>query len=359
MTSRPAISVAEIVALLTADAVRVTRECLPGAHFTASRATCGSLAGEDGQSLSVYFKGHKPGNWRDFSSGEAGDVLDLVAQCLCDGDKPKAVQWAKAWLGIDGADLSKIQVKRREAEKRRREAEKRAARLDARYRQLAWKVWGVEAEKDIAGTPVEHYLRGRGIEPGQCPSTGALRHNPEVLYTQDGDPASGTFYDAMVAAIVSPAGKFLGVHRTYLEPDAGDAWHKADVLNPKKCLGAFQGGYISISKGATAQTMANAPQGSRCIVVEGIEDALTLAMAMPGERIVAGISLDNIPQIEFPAAIGEVIFFRDNDVKPAAVAAFKRAVAAMSGRHYTLKVAHIGGAKDANGFLMEQGGHAA
>ena len=97
------ISVREIVDHLTGNAVALCQHLLPNGRREGAEWRVGSVQGEAGKSLGVHLTGSKSGVWSDFSSGESGDLLDLIQACL-GLDKGGAVQWSKSWLGIDDGE---------------------------------------------------------------------------------------------------------------------------------------------------------------------------------------------------------------------------------------------------------------
>nr|WP_243848034.1 toprim domain-containing protein [Sphingomonas oligoaromativorans] len=93
----------------------------------------------------------------------------------------------------------------------------------------------------------------------------------------------------------------MAAHRTWIEPNAdGYLWRKARLAEPKKVLGAFEGGYIPLWKGEHAVPLHRLPAGVPIAVSEGIEDGLTVACACPELRVIAAISLANIANIPLP-----------------------------------------------------------
>lgn len=95
------------IADLLADRIEaLARDLLPAGHREGHEWRCGSLAGEAGASLGVHIgAGHKAGIWCDFSSGQAGDALDLVRGVL-HLDTSGAVAWSRRWLGIAEGDAA-------------------------------------------------------------------------------------------------------------------------------------------------------------------------------------------------------------------------------------------------------------
>jgi hypothetical protein len=62
---------------------------------------CGDISGSEGQSLAVELSGPKRGRWRDYATGEGGDMLDLIhhsPRANCHGDRLGALRWAQQYL---------------------------------------------------------------------------------------------------------------------------------------------------------------------------------------------------------------------------------------------------------------------
>lgn len=324
------------------------------------RFRIGSLAGDEGQSLSVLLSPDratgKLGNWKDFSTGEGGDILDLVAQVIYGGDKKAAFRWALDRLKIKRMDPAAYERHNRDAERRAKERAKEARRRDAEKKASAWRIWHDEASATIFDTPVEFYLRDRGIRLQDAPSTGSLRFHPDLPlpYRRGSAPA-------MVAAVVSPQGVFLGCHRTYLVCRASGLWDRyredEDGIDGKAFLGPISGGYISISKGASGQSLGKAPEGDKALIIEGIEDALVMAIARPDFRVLAALSLGNLGMIRLPAAVKTRVFFLDNDEHPQALAGAEKAMAAQTAYARAdgaeLRALKLSNAKDPNEFIRK------
>jgi twinkle protein len=89
----------ELSALMADSAATIAEHLLPQGKKVAKEWKVGSVAGEAGQSLSVCLSGNKRGVWKDFSSGESGDLLDLWGQCRA-LSVPEAMREAKQFLGV-------------------------------------------------------------------------------------------------------------------------------------------------------------------------------------------------------------------------------------------------------------------
>lgn len=360
MSGRYAVSVGEIVARLCDRAEEVCHALFPNGRRDRQTFAIGSVEGEPGQSLRVYLRGRKPGVWRDFaeSHGTArgqGDILDLIAQARCGGNKAEAIEWAKEFLGIapisnDRGQRERDAMARAEAAALRKRQEDRSRQEDDYKRGLAYKIWN-EASPDVAGSPVDLYLRGRGIHLKADQWPGSIRFHGDLFVS-----GTGEFLPGMVAVMSQPrpdgSGKwrFGGVHRTFLEADGRGGYTKATVKSPKRVLGPVHGCHIGLNKGASGKPISQAGEGETIVVVEGIEDGLACRLACPELRIVAAISLGNMATIVLPRSQTRILV-RDNDEHPQAVAAFDRALVAHVGQCGDVRIGVIPNAKDAADLL--------
>ncbi len=102
--------------------------------------------------------------------------------------------------------------------------------------------------------------------------------------------------------------------------------------------------------------MAKAPAGETAVIAEGIETALSVAIACPDLRVLAAVSLANMCRLALPPAITCVVLAADNDAgNEKAQAALQRAIDHFAGEGRTVKVAlpETPGA-DWNDVLQEQ-----
>ncbi len=165
--------------------------------------------------------------------------------------------------------------------------------------------------------PVGCYLAGRGIEPERFARRplNALRFEPRCWHHDVGEKLP-----AMLAAIIDPVTRqHVALHRTYLHDGAGGVWRKSRVVPAKKVLGKFAGGIIPLTRGASGKPIRHAPDGDRCIVAEGIENALTVAQWFPEWRAIAAVAVANLPLITLPPAMADIMLVRDRDGENQAV----------------------------------------
>ena len=155
---------------------------------------------------------------------------------------------------------------------------------------LARAIW--DQSQPAADTPVEAYLRGRGINIPVPPS---IRYNPGVKHTQ-----SGLLLPAMVAAVQAPDRSTTAIHRTYL---LGNGRGKAPVTKPKKLLGSINGGAVRL-----------AYAGPKMVIAEGLETALSVLEAT-GLPVWAALSASYFIGLALPALplAAEVVIAADHD----------------------------------------------
>lgn len=347
MMPRDGLDARTLAELLAQRIAPLAAELLPQGRRDGQEWRCGSLAGEPGQSLAVRLTGARAGVWADFSSGERGDALDLVAAALFAGDKAEAMRWARRWLGI-GHTTTAAELTARRAPA---PAAATAAAPDAETLAKRRKALALFAEARQDG--YEAYLAGRGIdlrELGRKPR--ALRFHPACWCAEAGRPLP-----AMLGAITGPTGEHLATHRTYLAQQADGTWRKAPLLRAKKVLGAFAGGTIRLWRGASARPLAEAAPGETVALAEGIETALSVAIAAPELRVLCAVSSGNMPKVELPPAVAIVILCADNDGDNAKTAkALADAVDRFTAEGRQVRIARPpDGVKDFNDVLTMEG----
>ena len=174
-----------------------------------------------------------------------------------------------------------VAIAQREAE-RRAEYRKREAQ--------ALRLW--REAMPIGDTIAARYLRGRGIT---CALPATLRFHPECWHG-----STATRHPALVAAVTGGNGP--AIHRTYLRPD-GSGKAGLDGGN-KLMLGATTGGAVRLTDG-----------GTRLVVAEGIETALSLACGiLSGPATVwAALSASGMRSLRLPQHPGRLTVATDGD----------------------------------------------
>lgn len=331
----------QVAAMLSADMPRLVEELIPTAKRHGREAVAGSLRGEAGRSLSIALHGPRAGVWCDFSTGQKGDALDLVAAVLFAGDKGAAWRWGLRRCGYTPPGEAPVTTAARRPPPPPPPAQRDAAAdADAARRQRQARAIFAEARPLDGADPASAYLAARGLdlrELGRIPR--ALRFHPGAWCSE-----AGRTLPALLGAIIGPDG-MQGVHRIYLAPDAGDTWRKAPLRAPKKALGGVTGGHVPIWRGASRKPLRDAPAGECAVLCEGIEDGIALALLAPELRVLAAVSLANLASLHLPASIAAVILAADNDAPDSPAAeALRRAVQAHAdaGREVRLARSPVG-----------------
>jgi hypothetical protein len=336
----------DLATALARQAPALALELLPAGHREGAEWRCGSLAGEPGQSLGMHLFGPRAGVWCDFTTGESGDALDLVAAIRFGGRVRDAIAWGRAWLGRS----AEASVSRRGNESAR--APRGVPHDDdgERRRRRALGLF-LSAPVGLRNTPAASYLASRGIDLGCLGrAPGALRFHPAAWCGEVAQPLP-----AMLAAIIDGTGRHVATHRTWLsdDDDAG-GWGKAALKNPKMTLGSYAGGFIPLQRGGSGKAIGEAPEGETVAIAEGIETALSVALACPELRVLAAVSLGNMARIALPRTLRFVILCADNDAadNETAARALRTATARLASEGRQVRVARPPIGKDFNDTLL-------
>lgn len=92
----------EISQRMATEAASIAQYLLPNGKKKSGEWVAGSTGGEEGQSLSVRLTGAKAGVWKDFATGESGDLLDLWAATRS-LSMAEAIREVKDYMGIRDA----------------------------------------------------------------------------------------------------------------------------------------------------------------------------------------------------------------------------------------------------------------
>lgn len=215
-------------------------------------------------------------------SGRGGDVIEMV-QYL------DACDFIAACTALAGEAPSGDRGRTDEAERQRR-AEARAA-AEAESERIAIDYREAERRKAYAlwraGTPLLHsaaeaYLDGRSLI---VPAGAPLRCLDACPYWHpvDGRPTAIHTGPALLAAITDEAGRFAGVHMTWIDPD--HPGRKAAIVDPAITGTMLPAKKIRGSKRRGAIRLADPPDARRLVIGEGIETTLSVFTAeLPAAR---------------------------------------------------------------------------
>lgn len=346
-----AVSIDAIKARLVDRLDELVAYLFPNAVADGDEWRMGDIHGAPGRSLAIVRRGRKAGWWVDWAEPDSskGDVLTLVAAGACHGDLGEAVHWAKRWTGLETMDPEERRRIERQAESQRAksrqtqatEAEDKRRRAHGHYL----------AARPIAGSPGERYLAGRAIRlDALARPANALRFHPSLWNTE-----ANARLPAMVAAVSGPGHHFLTIHRTWLAIEPGRVG-KARLAKVKQVYGPSKGGYIPIQRGASGRPAKLMPAGEWIAVTEGIEDALSVALAMPELRVWAALDLDHVADLPVPDQAGGLFWHRHRDGAAASADADRVRAKLLARGIAVADVWAPDGAKDMNEWLMRQAG---
>ena len=278
---------ARVAAALGARAEEVCRRYLPQGRKQGRYWTAGDVYGARGRSLFVRLAPPGiPGKWTDASSGEHGDLLDLVRIASGAGSLRAALAEARAFLAMLPMPAAKVPDNYDRTEAARR-------------------LW--QRCRAIDGTHAEAYLHARGLARCRFP---ALRFHPALIHRDDGGGVRRL--PALVAAVTADAEEHpgrgdravhsavCGVLRTWLDPTRPA---KANLARPRKALGRVHGRAVRFGD----------PGSGTLLVGEGIETVLSIVTALPDTVAAAALSAGSLSAFVPPAGVTRLVIARDND----------------------------------------------
>lgn len=264
-------------------------------------------------SLKVRIQGGDIGAWTDFRNGrgsDKGDVIGLVTH-IKRTDTAGALKWARDFLGLRQMSVAERRALNQKAEVRRQENDREAER------RRQWKI--AEADKlfsrDTAGTygpafsagtqalfsgtPADRharsYLAGRWcpIEDVKTLNRLSVRVSPATEWWRGATyktgengrkykAEEGPKFPAIHLAMRAPIGVVTCCHVTFLDPFEPV---KASVANAKLMSGEKKGAIVEIACGPAGLPYWQTPasQAHDVVIAEGLETALSIALALQGE----------------------------------------------------------------------------
>jgi Toprim domain len=284
------------------------------------------------------------GAWKDHRGIAQGDVIDLVAYLKGWSDGPKkgrreALRFLADLLGLASLSPAQRAADAARSKARRQVEDKRAAEELADKQRRAFDLWTTALPIGAAGAELGRaYLASRDIDLAALPkgprggdlAPSVLRVLPIHKHTwlEPKSPHNGdvSFWPCLIAGCWDPAtARINAVHRTWL---AHDGAGKAAVMPDRKVWPDFRGLVIPLWRGDSRLSVTAAiAAGLRetLVLAEGIETALSAALAAPQYRTWAFISLGNLGNLRLPDCIDAVLLHRENDTgNRAAIDAFTR-----------------------------------
>ncbi|WP_024927370.1 MULTISPECIES: DUF7146 domain-containing protein [unclassified Mesorhizobium] len=285
-------SASELARRLGDHAEAVCREYLSNGHRSGNYWMVGDVRNTRGRSMHVRLKaaGSKAaGKWVDESSGEYGDLLDVIEQSCGLVDFREVADEARRFLSMP---LRSPQPAPQLPGAHRQPAAKRGSPEAAR------RLFGMS--QPIAGTLAERYLAGRGILLSAHER--ALRFHPGCYY-RDLVTGETQTLPALIAAVINLNGQITGLQRTWLDPSGQG---KAQLADPRRSLGDLLGNgiWLGHQPGAPVPVMAAG---------EGLETMASLKVVMPALPVAAATSANHLAGLTFPLGCRRLYIAADAD----------------------------------------------
>jgi Toprim domain len=287
------IGAGELARRLGQVAVDVCEKLLPTGHRQGRYWIVGDADGNPGRSTWVILESPYglEGNWSDESTGDRGDLVDLIARRCRTQNFAETLEAARRFIDVELRSTGpsvEIEASPRRGKTRPRDADVRARRL--------WRLG-----RSIRDTFADGYLRNRAIELAIMPA--ALRYH-HACYFRATEDAATEILPALLAAVTDGNGRVTAVNRQWLDP-AGfseDSLGKARVPEPKRALGL-------VSPNAVRFGRANETMG----LGEGVETVLSVKSVVPRLPLAAGLTARHAMSVALAPTVRRLYLFLDND----------------------------------------------
>lgn len=301
------------------------------------------------------------GAWKDWRTGDKGDVIGLVEYCLRT-DFKGAMDFARDFLGLRQMSYAERQRLAEQAQAARREAAAREEEQDLKRMRDAEKLY-MRGFQDGAASAAEAYARryfaARGIPLEDWPNRdfATFRFSPAQEFWkradyryQDGKRVkvkAGPDYPCILSAFRLPTGQVNAVHMTYLDPLQPRKLpvDREKLENEKIMWGPSKGGVIRLTHGPEGEPPETAVQAHPLVMGEGIETTASVAIAAPEARAWAAGSLANMMSAPvWLPCISSIVLLRDHFKSPTTEKQFEQVCEAMekSGKPWTAIASHEG-----------------
>jgi len=248
-------------------------------------------------SLCINLAGTKAGLWKNHETGEGGKGLISLYMSVHNVDFKTALKELGHRTGLSNQELRMSDDK---PKTRGKDLKAEQALLNKR---IYYARHQYEKALPLKGTLAEKYLREfRGIT-GELPSS--FRFSPGIkhLDTQKLTPT-------LVAPIHNKDNQITGIVRIFLNADGSKLKEtfinqKAEVqkATTKANLGVSIEGGVIVQKGLSTTVW----------IAEGVETALSVAKAVPGDTVMASLSISQFKNMPLSGNIQTVVICADND----------------------------------------------
>jgi hypothetical protein len=265
------------------------------------------------------------GAWKDWRSGEKGDVIQLISY-IKGLDFKETMRWARDFLGLAQMGAADRRALEQRMRQQRADSDKRSD--DDRKRQIlaAERLWyegQIVGARSAAEAHAWGYFLKRGCDLRNVKNLDEAtfrfsastewwkgaewRHQGHLrIKTKDGPS-----FPAVHSAMRGPLGQILSCHVTWLDPILPA---KAPVSPAKMMFGPSKGAMIRLTHGPEGVPPEMATQATPVVICEGIETGLSLAIAIPEARVWAAGSLSNMGNAPVGMdCVGAIVVARDNN----------------------------------------------
>lgn len=271
-------------------------------------------------SFAVTVSGSKAGLWHDFEKGENGNLFQLISKTACLSFKDTLAMAAEL-TGIQHRPLDPIH-----AIQLKSKSISQGINIPSPEDQkaMAYAASIIKKSQPIEGTLAQMYLqKHRGITLEKYPKS--LRFIPAMRHSQ-----SKQNYPALLSIATNAKGEVQAVQVTYLD---SKTHNKADLVLNKVQYGRMKfGAQVLLQQGTKPY--------QEVIVAEGVETALSLAMAKPEATVMATLSVSNMRHVTLPQKAEHIIIGADNDKgKDYAMTLLQKSITALQTKTEKLSIA--------------------
>jgi DNA primase len=229
------------------------------------------------------------GTYHCWGCGAGGDAITFLMN-------KEGMAFRDALTTLDGDAFPVI------SEEERTKRRDKAAAETAERVAIARSIW--ESAVPSPGTLAEVYARSRAITM-PLPETVRFARTPRRRDPETGEV--GRDYPAMVCALQGSTGSLVGVQCVFLRPDGrGKYEHIRDDGTRAKAKLSY-----GIADGSAFRLGPD--DAEEVIVVEGPEDALTLAQELPGRSVWCTCGTELMPKLLFPDRVQSIVLAGDNN----------------------------------------------
>ena len=259
-------------------------------------------------SLVVSFASDKRGLWKNFETGEAGNLISLLQRELGLNFHETLKYAADRFVGhlnLPSSTNNKGQAQIRPTSTNNKNTNSAQKSKTTDYAQKL-----AQESLPIAGTIVEKYLQEhRGVKDLDSED---IRYHPKVFTDKN---ESQKYLPAMLSIGRDNAGKVQCVQATYLDPQTAN---KAELTIRKRTYASPSGALVSLQERQDNQNIRNNvdPKNTISFVAEGTETGLSVkdvTRNIKNSEVVVTLGKSNFANVD-PRSIGDrVIFCLDYD----------------------------------------------